>query len=103
MLAHVLRPVKYVLTSDSNKQWKREEKRSNRASQNSVPLGVPHEMRWPITSGAARDEFQGKEAPPTLFPRFPFSLFVAGRASDRIKSLFFDILIFEQEHYGIEV
>jgi hypothetical protein len=53
--------------------------------------------------GAARDEFQGKEAPPTLFPRFPFSLFVAGRASDRIRSLFFDILIFEQEHYGIEV
>jgi len=33
----------------------------------------------------------------------PFSLFVTGRASDRIRSLFFDILIFEQEHYGIEV
>jgi hypothetical protein len=29
--------------------------------------------------------------------------FVGGRASDRIKSLFFDILIFEQEYYGIEV
>jgi hypothetical protein len=50
---------------------------------------------------AARMEFI-PTAVASLF-HLPFSLFVTGRASDRIRSLFFDILIFEQEHYGIEV
>jgi hypothetical protein len=32
MFPHMLRSVKYVLSSDSNDRWKREEKRSNAGS-----------------------------------------------------------------------
>ena len=81
MLAHLLRSVKYVLTSDSNERWEFEENRSNRASQNSVLPGW-RAARDEVADcvGVARDEFQDKEVHPPYSRAFlSLSLLPGGR------------------------